>query len=362
MDRLIKYCSIGLLFLISSSAFPQKHIVLNLPTLDNRAEFSQITNISSIEVASALPDSTYIGIVPSEIPNTRNILEAPTEIQIWLQSFIDKAHGSSFNSSGSKLLWSIDALSIGVDSSDTEEFSYVKLGAEILIKNEKEDYQQLGRFDTIIISKPADITLSKQLVTALGSLFSNSVLLTTTSDTRKIKNVPASLEIAKEKVLINYRKANERGILKWKILSDSIYPKGVFMAFKEFKDNAPSVTSFITKVDTATEKIYIYQFMADSSFKPLNDVWGISVNNELYRYKDGNLFPIEKEGKGFALSKYLDFRKRKNQGFYWRKNIGSLLKDNNPFDDKHIYRVSLTKDLSSKVESTRLDDNGDLTF
>lgn len=363
MSQLFKFCSIGIFILMSCSVFSQEHKVLKLSISDSTHKDTKVTNISSIEVKCALPDSIYIGIIPSELPNTRNILEAPYGIQGWLQSFVDKEYGSTFSPSGNKLLWSIDVLSAGIDSSSGARISFVKFGAEILRSAGDDSCQSLGRFDTVIVSKDAAIDLGQEIAAVVNSLISNSNLLTSSREIEKIQNNSPSLKIAKNDAFVNSRSFIENQRVSWKILNDTIYPKGVFMTFQEFKDNAPSVSNFLVKADTTAGKINLYQLMADSSAKALNDAWGVSINNELYKFKDGNLYPIEQSGKGYSLSKYLDFNNRKNQGFYWRRSVGIMLKDNNPFDDSHIYRVPIAKGVPFQVESTRIDDaSGDLAY
>ena len=361
MNRLILIYCIGLT-LLSSSLYSQKHREFKLLPIGSPNETNN-PSIASITISSRLTDSVFIGIVPSEVPNTRDILDAPNGIQNCFQTYVNKVYGPTFSSTGAKLIWAIDALSAGVDSSNDSKFSYVKIGVEILKPGSDQNYQKLARYDTLIVSTNSDIALGSQMATAINSLYTNSVKLASPPSLDNMKLTSSSIKVAKIGVLVDESGVNDNPTTSWRILKDTTYINGVYMSFEEFKNNKPSIDRFTTEVDTTNDYIHILEFHPDSSTTELSDVWGIAVNNELYRYKDGGLYPIEKKGEGFVLSKYLDFSTRKNQALFWRRRIGPRLTDNNPYNDRHIYRIPIFNGSPLKVESTKINSvSGDFSF
>src|SRR5690606_25762446 len=141
------------------------------------------------------------------------------------------------------------------------------------------------------------------------------------------------------------------------------YANGVYMSFDEFKNNSPSVRSFYTGVNSTTNKVSIYQIAVDSSSQLIQNAWGLSVNNELYFYTDGQLYPIEKSGNTFYMAKYLEPRTRKNQAIYWRRYVGAKQTDHNPYNDAHVLRKNVLTAKGVSLEATHLDfDLEDFTY
>ncbi|MEJ7673291.1 MAG: hypothetical protein WKF59_11395 [Chitinophagaceae bacterium] len=93
---------------------------------------------------------------------------------------------------------------------------------------------------------------------------------------------------------------------------------GIYLSFNEFKNNAPSIRNYYVNVDSQNNKVKIYQILPDSSSKLIEKAWGLSLNNELYFYASGQLYPIEKSGNTFYMAKYLEPKTRRNQALYWR--------------------------------------------
>jgi hypothetical protein len=141
----------------------------------------------------------------------------------------------------------------------------------------------------------------------------------------------------------------------YQILKANEYANGVYTSFDEFKNNTPSIRNFYADVNSKNNEVELYQIAADSSSQLIQKAWGVSVNNELYFYSSGQLYPVEKSGNSFYMAKYLEPHTRKNQAIYWRKIIGVRQGDTNPYNDAHVLRrnVSTAKDVS--LEATHLD-------
>jgi len=137
------------------------------------------------------------------------------------------------------------------------------------------------------------------------------------------------------------------------ILKDTAYHDGIYTTFNEFKNNAPAITRFYATIDDKDKAVKLYQLMPDSTSKLIENAWGVSVNNELYFYSAGQLYPIEKAGNGFYIAKYLEPRTRRNQAIYWRKYIGKWQGDENPYNNAQVLKRSAGKDIA--IEATHLD-------
>ena len=347
----IKFLLLSCILCLGTAVYAQKTVIFkfNHPARQGK----HAGNLSSIDIISALPDSVNIGVIPSAVPNTRDNLVTPEGVTELLRGYVNSQYGASFIKNGTGLLWSIREFSVGIDSSAEDMISYIKIGADIARQNGASDnYQSIGSFDTLLITRGNDMLLDSQTAIAVNALYDYSE--------RLVSAGKSGNEIFKKEDLKKKYKKNQ----EWKILADTVYPKGIYLSFQEFKNNTPSVSEFVIKVDTATKQVNLYRFsVGDSSVALIADAWGLSINNELYRYKNGQLYAIEKRENEFALSKYLDFRTRKNQGFFWRRSIGSRQGNNNPFDDNHIYRTPAKSGSSLKVETTKLDStSGELTF
>ncbi len=67
-----------------------------------------------------------------------------------------------------------------------------------------------------------------------------------------------------------------------KILEDSVFTKGVYLNFKDFKENKPSILNFVEK-KSRYSSIRKEEFIEDENGKAINQLWG---------YSDGSFFKI----------------------------------------------------------------------
>lgn len=339
-----------LFFLLAMASFinaqDNSSVGLEIPVLQRDLPASGLT---SIEIISSIGDSTFIGILPSEYPNVRTNVIIAGGVQSWLQDYATRAFSSFFDRNGKQILWVINALRLGKDSSDVGTTSFVKLSANIY-SNTLDGYQLENSFDTTLVSTDPNIDLGEELAIAINALYDKSVANTSSGIKQQLQFTQTGIKPLTKSSLIQSLQAE----INLKILSDSIYQTGVFKSFKEFTDNAPSVTNFYTLIDSNSNEVQLYELATDSSSHLIANAWGISINNELYRYQDGQLYAIEKDGNSFTLSKYIDYRRRKNQAFFWRRYIGKRQGNDNPFNDAHVYRAALNINPAIKVEATQL--------
>lgn len=306
-----------------------------------------ISKHSQIDVINNLPDSNNLGYIPSDILNDRKYIKSSNAITPWLQNFVNKQFGSNANAKANELLWVIQDLSMGKDSTQKEAYSFLKLKADIYSGSES-NYQLTNTFDsTWIINGDADF--GQMTAAAFIELYKNSVAqIKGTGNVRFQSAVKLS---GTKNNIAEQVKSNTNNT----ILTTSNYADGVYLSFDEFKSNSPSVNKFYADVNPVNKQVSLYKLAADSSSELIQDAWGISVNNELYFYTDSQLYPIEKSGNSFYMAKYLKPRTRKNQAIYWRKIIGSRQGDTNPFNDAHILRRTVPTAKNVSLEATHLD-------
>lgn len=95
-------------------------------------------------------------------------------------------------------------------------------------------YQLQNTFDTVMVSREANTDFSTSIANVINAIYGNSV-----SAKRKVKqNLDKPLT---ESDILETADANNN----FKILSDSTYPNGVFVTFKEFLNNSPSIAKFL---------------------------------------------------------------------------------------------------------------------
>jgi hypothetical protein len=331
-------------FYCISKTYSQKTINL---TSTNETDL-KVRDFSAIEIINNLPDSNILGYIPSEVMNKRKTIKSSMAITPWLQNFVNKQFAIDPDSKGEKLLWVIQDLSMGTDSTQKAVYSFVKLKADIYSADAL-NYEFVSTFDsTWIVNGDADFG---QLVsTAFIELYKNSVEKRNGIDNISLQELSVKQTGTKNNIINQVKLLHSYPVVK-----ATEYPRGVYTSFAEFKSNQPSITNFYADVNKENNQVELYQIMADSSSQLIPKAWGISVNNELYFYADGQLYPIEKSGNTFYMAKYLELFTRKNKAIYWRRIIGVRQGDTNPFNDAHIFRKSVPPANEITLEATHLD-------
>lgn len=313
-----------------------------------------------IDIISNIPDSALLGYLPSENVNDRKFIKPSDEINKWLQNFVDGQFESSSDTKSKKILWVIQDLSLGKDSTEKDVFSFVKLKADIYDNTAQNttNYQLINTFDTTWIIRSAKADFGQMIAVAFNDLYKQSIELKKSISNKRLEQLTEKFTGTKEEIIKKVKLSNTHPILK-----DSIYPSGVYVSFNDFKNNSPSIKNFYTNVDSQSNMINLYQLLPDSSSQLVKKAWGISVNNELYFYASGQLYPIEKSGNTFYAAKYLEPKTRRNQALYWRQYVGKWQGDNNPYNNVHVLRKSTPAAANVSLEATHLDfDLEDFTY
>jgi|GEM_PF-5917479 len=259
-----------------------------------------------------------------------------TSLEYWLPSYVHQKYKQQ-TANDPRLLLEIDELRMQT----AENRGYVKLKAKVFTSPaQKESYRLIRIVDTVLqlnVSTPAEyITAAIDLLT----------------DKKQQSNGDIT-----EKQAIKDDAESRKNL---SILKNTQYKPGIYTSFSDFVNNKPSVSKFTIFPDEATGKIKLYVSSADSLQTELKQLWGFSLDNELYYYNNGDIVPIERSGSGFVLSAYMNPEERSNQAMIRRNLMGKMSKLNEK--DKVVYRHDV-KAPQSGIIATCIDlDNGELSL
>lgn len=304
-----------------------------------------------ISVISNIPDPATLGYVPADISNDRKNIKPSAEINSWLQSFVFKQFDTSTDAKAKKILWVIQDLSLGRDSIQKDVYSFVRIKADIYDNSKQNDanYQLINTFDSTWLVKNTAVDFSQMIAIAFTELYENSIKQKNSIANKRFQQIAIKLSGTRDDIIKQVQLSNS-----YPILQNNVYNPGIYLSFNEFKNNAPAIRDFYVTVDSINKKVNLFQILPDSSSRLIENVWGASINNELYYYTSGQLYPIEKSGNTFYVAKYLAPRTRRNQAFYWRMYVGKWQGDNNPYNDAHVLRKNVTEN-NVALEATHLD-------
>lgn len=303
--------------------------------------------IASIQIATALPDTTTIGYIGQPTRNAAFKLIPETAFTNWLQTFVNSKYKNVLDTTGRQLVWIVKNVSISKDSTGNNVF--VRLKADVASGAANKKYLVTSTVDTVIMTTGAKAKYSLAVEEAIQALFivsgSNNTPISTAS------------------LSVNELISRAQQVYNIPVIKDSIYKRGVYSTFDEFKNNSPSIANAIIKVDNKGSAA-LYQQLADSTSKEITSAWGICMAGEQYAYIEGQLVPIEKSGKGIIISRFQKPEIRRNQAIYWRNLMGNTT-DTNPFGRSQNKKAK-HKALPGKKEqpvATSIDmETGELLF
>lgn len=276
-----------------------------------KQEFKKsLFHVRKIDVIVSTWDTTKLGYVQVGMANKKLKATFDAPFQYSLQSFIDNQYGALYNSTGKSLLWVIRDLRINERTFATIEKAFVLLKAEAYISEDNYLFRSAGSIDTVLVRSGMEVTgkHGNNIAHVLHVLYLRSADMSSGSETE---------QLTKEQII---ERVNSRFALP--ILQTKSFHKGVYSTFEEFKNNAPSIDSFLVR--RSGSKLIVLKWNSDGTQTPLPELWGLCSNNELYKYYRGELIPIEKEDQSFILSHYLEAINRKNKAIFWSSILGGV--------------------------------------
>ncbi|WPV66933.1 hypothetical protein [Chitinophaga sp. LS1] len=286
---------------------------------------AKIAGIRTITVGN----DTLIGYAPVQYGNETCKLMVECSYDKWLETFVENRFGGTYASQGKQLLWAIKHISITSDLS--AQYFFTRLQATVYVNGDGTAYRQLFTTDTVFTGiMNSDSNYVAGLVNAMDGLYQQSVA-------RLAKAERLTINAARQKVftvsdVINTASAE----VVLPVMKDANVNEGIFTSYDAFTVNKPESSMGVWAVPDTTKGagyVKVYTMGADSSVQQVTKIWGICLgDNELYKYEDGKLISIERDGEGIILSRYQEPKKRKNQAFYWRRLAANgWPNDTNPF-------------------------------
>lgn len=319
MKRPNPYTLIIFLLLLSQTSFAQAEAgnevtyervrVIPLNRYKIKKQPDLVFPLQGVEVVVNVWDSSWLGFAQVGMANKKIRAHFDTSMQLALQQFVDKQYSSYYTPSGGKMLWVINDLRINERTFMSSERAYVYLSANAYLAGEDGMYRELARVDTVLQRGGLDVTGRHEanIGEVLHLLFVKSIGGTTGGE-----------KMSRLSVL-----ATEEARYNLPILTDYRLQEGVYTSFKEFKNNAPSIRSYIVKPQKRG-KVAVYQVLEDGKEIEVEKVWGLCHQNELYKVLFGELIPLEQVGRGFMISDYLEASNRRNRAMFWASMLGGM--------------------------------------
>lgn len=307
-------------------------------------------DISGIDILQPGANNTTLGYIAATSGNETYRLLPEANNTGWLNTLVTQRYSRP---GGAPLTWVVRSVSVTTDTSGQYYFTHVK--ADVLKKGETNAYQKLMYVDTVLSGR---LTNNNSFATGITDVL-DAVYLASAKKVDAVKKNKSRMQSAdvltEQTVEVTALEASEQPLLP--VITDNTVVRGAYASFEEFTNNTPSVTEGVwAEADAALGHGYVklFSMKKDSSIHQLTAIWGICFGgNEVYKYENGQLIPIEKSGNSFILSRYQDPALRKNQAMYWRRMATKVWADDtNPFDRNHAVVIN-NNQAAKKVNADR---------
>lgn len=266
--------------------------------------------ISNIRVFQVVRDSLSIGYATKGLIGSVAALKTPKPLTISLQEQIKRMYKHEYKKDGAELFWVVKNLRLG-ERRSVAEFAYTLLNADAYISKDGKLFKKVCSMDTVFmtetteghgdnIEKAFKVFLKRTLLFATDALEQNTNELTAdqvTEQAQQQSDIP--------------------------ILKDSIYREGAYLNFGEFLQNKPSVTDY--ELATNEKKELKFVKPGQNGQKETFAIWGLCKGGEIYKNYEGTLIPIEKHGKGFIISNYVQRTNKINRNLFFSSMTGAMV-------------------------------------
>jgi hypothetical protein len=257
-------------------------------------------HVSGITLLQLVRDSVRLGYVKKGIDNHAVQIKLTKDLTAFLQEQLDRMYKNDYKEDGIKILFVLKDLRIG-ERSAFMEMAYTKFNAEAYISTDGAQYLKATGIDTVFIRESgSDVTAwhGEDIQDAF------KVLLKETLSIAKAGTASATAKSLEQITALN------RPVMDLPILTASDYAEGAYASFEEFIQNKPSV-NFFQPIAIDKKRVKFIQMKENNTADTLQ-LWGLCKKGELYKYEDGYLLPIEKQGNGFIISNYVKLADRRN--------------------------------------------------
>ncbi|ANH80104.1 hypothetical protein A8C56_03085 [Niabella ginsenosidivorans] len=294
--------------LLNVACAQKKGKIIKVPSKPEIVEFP----VAEIKVFQAVPDSSYLGYAQKGLANSVVRAYPDGPLTPFIQRYFDNSIHYSSDSGAKKFFIVIKELRINERTFAMKERAYARLQADAWVGAAADKYYLAASVDTCIMHGGMDVTASH------GRNIGDLLFLL-------IHKAAASPDTAGEHTQLLTieevrRKANERFTVP--VLLTDHYQNGIYLTYNEFLQNAPSVRHYSTQFNKKKGARF---FIKDSTGNEQEIIpWGLCKDDELYKYKEHNLIPIERVANGFFISSYLENKRRRNNAVFWGALVGGI--------------------------------------
>jgi hypothetical protein len=341
----------GLLILAGRTSAQQSKVVLPLPEgaaastqaqADKNAQpKGQVKSTSQLELIDLSGDPLILGYLSTEPENNeRTAVVTPIPKEEWLRSALGEDIQKAFANRGVNGLFVINDISAGRQANG----NYVRIKGAIYESAAGADsYRLINTIDEVFTDNAGDVKALNS--TIAGSLKTSAATISSGIVKTDMKGIAKS-EVIKQETE------------KYTFIGKAAFKTGIYLSYEEFRQQKPAFGQFYLETDAASGKVVVNSFtQTDSTLRPCLNAWGIAVANELYVLQDGVLVPAEAVGYNLVLSKYIDPDVRKNNGVFWRNNVGNRFSTHeagNPFDNRYVIKLQNYRNKGISGEAVKL--------
>lgn len=267
--------------------------------------------VTGIRIIPLCGDTARLGYVQVGMMNKKISAVPDKPWANYLQDFTDAQYKSIFKDTGVHLLWVIKDLRINERTFAMSEKAFVRLKADAYASSDQQHYHLLTHFDTTLLRGGMDVTgkHDRNIAEIVQLLLKTSVAnATAVNDTAPLLAADIQDKAAAE--------------LNTPILQATQYNNGVYRNYAEFLANTPSISNFDIAIER--KKVNVYEIKADGSRVLVEHPWGLCKDGEVYKCIPTALIPLEKSGRAFVISNYLEAINRKNKSIFWSAVAGGL--------------------------------------
>lgn len=261
--------------------------------------------ISEIRVLHVLRDSIRMGYSMKGPEGRIVILVTEKPPTVFLQKHIDKMYKNDLDEGGAKILWVVRELRVG-ERSAFMEYAYTRFSTDAYISADGALYRKACSIDTVFVTE-SGADLSNWHGEDIENAF--KLLLKRTLKSGKEILAQDSSGLSVQQIMKQSEPQTD-----FPIMNAEVYKDGAYATFEDFLQNKPSYTQL--RILSLVKNNMTFLSPDSTGAMDTVTIWGLCKNGELYKYNERRLLPIERYGKGFILSNYIEEANRRNSNMF----------------------------------------------
>jgi hypothetical protein len=244
----------------------------------------------SVEIIDARPDTTSIGFLKTG--NTTNRLIFENNFSAVYTKYIYQHYNVTNDSNDLLILIKEFRVTKYIQTNGMSNENVIQwnggcvISSELFLRNNN-SYRALYKIDSLLIESSKNERLTDLIAEAFETILKKS----------ENKNL-SEMHIGKSEFMLTDIQKHAGSFLDYPILSATVFNKGVYRNFDEFKLNNPSIKNFEIMKGHLTDELFITD--NDQSY-PLQNFWGYSDGKNLFIRSADNLFKLIKTGNAFNI-------------------------------------------------------------